>query len=176
MADTFFKTTWGPLTGVILIADSLPGAPTDEEVWKSWEDRCLYIGDEEFDPQRQYRAQVVGKNERSFPALHAAHAVQIEGFSVLSVARTYPSDSRQVDERADRNRPDRPKSPSGTRSKTAERLVKRGARMWAEIGAWPWALDDVRDFALVEKLPPTWTWKKASLVHPGHALRGSAKR
>lgn len=38
--------------------------------------------------------------------------------------------------------------------------------MWAEIGAWPWALDWVRDRALGKRLPPSWTWESDQDLQP----------
>jgi hypothetical protein len=160
MGDTFFETTWGPLAHVILIADPMPGAPLEKEVWDSWDDRCNYVGVEDFDPGPRYRKQKIGKDEQSFPALHAAHAVRVDLQSVIGVARTYLSKIKS-DPRYDQER-----------SRSGERLLKRGDRMSAEIGIWPWALPGVRNLALAEELPPAWNWQKANLVHPGYALRG----
>jgi hypothetical protein len=42
--------------------------------------------------------------------------------------------------------------------------------MWAEIGAWSWALKDVRDRAFAERLPPSWNWKKARLTLPRSSM------
>lgn len=79
---------------------------------------------------------MVAKGERSFPALHAAHAVRIGRHLPIEIAHTYPSAMQSRRHLGtEHNRDER--APSYTRSKTGERLLKRGDRLWAEIGAWP---------------------------------------
>lgn len=155
VADSFFSGAYGPKSDVILIADPLPGAPTEEEVWASWERRCVYVGDEELDLDEQRWAQWT---REPYPALHAAYAVRIDGRPPIEVARTYPS-AIQIDPRNDLER-----------SKTGERLICRGDRLWALIGAWPWGLPEVQDRALAEGLSPSWSWESPDLTAVASSL------
>lgn len=154
MVDSFLVVCYGPLQGVTLIAQPLEDAPSEEAVWASWERRCLYVGDEELDLTAQRWAQWV---REPYPALHASHGVRVLGRPAIEVGHTYPS-AIQIDDRHDRDEA----MPSKSRSRTGERLVKRGDRLWALIGAWPWALPNVRERALAEQLPPRWTIRSSS--------------
>jgi hypothetical protein len=151
MADSFSEAWYGPLPVVAFVAPGDRSAPSEEDVWNSWDRRCLYVGDEPFDPDLQRWPQWL---REPYPALHSAYAVRLRKRPVIEVARTYPSPI-QVETRHDRE--------PVKRGKTGERLMRRGDRLWALIGAWPWASDAVRDRALGEDLPLDWTWNAEEL-------------
>lgn len=85
-----------------------------------------------------------------YAALWASYAVRLEEYPSTAAAHTWALALETVtcdkgDGRAERER-----------SRTAERLVRNGDAMWAELGAWPWACDDR---AVDKKLPiDAWRW------------------